>query len=214
VVSLRVIAGAFRGRRLLAPPGLETRPMPDRVKQALFDWIGPLDGAEVADVCAGSGTVGCEALSRGARLVHLVEPGRHAQSILAANARALGSPAALRLHARPFQSVLPGLRGIDLLIADPPFPWYAGDAALIHELLALARACLAPEGRIYLRGERGAELATPPAGLRQAERRLYGRSWIAGYVAGGSPAGSVAPGVPGVTEPRRDRHHPRPATGT
>ena len=65
--GLRIIAGAYRGRRLAAPPGLATRPLPDRVKQALFDWLGQrLDGLRVADCCAGSGAFTFEALSRGA----------------------------------------------------------------------------------------------------------------------------------------------------
>src|SRR5687768_3944930 len=66
--GLRIIAGTFKGRRLAAPPGLATRPLPDRVKQALFDWLGQrMDGLHVADCCAGSGAFAFEALSRGAR---------------------------------------------------------------------------------------------------------------------------------------------------
>jgi 16S rRNA (guanine966-N2)-methyltransferase len=186
-MSLRVIAGTWRGRRLIAPPGLDTRPMPDRIKQSLFDWLGPLDGAAVADVCAGSGTLGCEALSRGAALVHLIEPGRHAQGALRANARSLGDPAGLKLHARPFQAVLPGLRGLDLILADPPFPWFADEPQTLQELLQLARASLAPKGRLVLRGERGSELSLLPAGLRQEERRFYGRSWVARYSVQATP---------------------------
>ena len=80
---LRIIAGNFKGRKLLAPPGLETRPLPDRIKQSLFDWLGQsCAGWSVADVCAGSGSFGLEAASRGAKAVHLIEAGRHAISIL------------------------------------------------------------------------------------------------------------------------------------
>ena len=88
--NLRIIAGAFKGRRLTAPKGLATRPLLDRVKQSLFDWLGQrMDGLHVVDCCAGSGAFGFEALSRGARRVEMIEPGRHAVPILRANAARL-----------------------------------------------------------------------------------------------------------------------------
>lgn len=176
---LRIIAGEFKGRKLLAPPGLETRPLPDRIKQSLFDWLGQsCAGWSVADVCAGSGSFGCEALSRGAKTVHLIEAGRHAISILQANQRALGSPGGLHLHPRPFQLALPTLSGLDLIFADPPFPWFVEEPATLGELLRLGAAALGPKGRLVLRGERGHDLPALPPGLREAERRFYGRSWV------------------------------------
>jgi len=176
---LRIIAGEFKGRKLLAPPGLETRPLPDRIKQSLFDWLGQsCDGWSVADVCAGSGSFGCEAMSRGAKTVHLIECGRHAISIIQGNLRALGSPAGLHLHARQFQQVLPTLSGLDLIFADPPFPWFTDDREALSELLRLAAAALGAKGRLVLRGERSHDLPTLPPGLREAERRFYGRSWV------------------------------------
>jgi 16S rRNA (guanine(966)-N(2))-methyltransferase RsmD len=178
-MTLRVIGGACKGRKLLAPPGLDTRPLPDRIKQSLFDWLGQdLTGLAVADVCAGSGTFACEALSRGARIVHAIESGRHALPTLQANARALGAPATLVIHPRPFQHVLPTLKDLDLVFCDPPFPWFRDDPAALARMLTLAKAALAERGRILVRGERGEDLPTV-AGVREAERRLYGRSWIA-----------------------------------
>lgn len=176
---LRIIAGDFKGRKLLAPPGLDTRPLPDRIKQSMFDWLGQsCDGWSVADVCAGSGSFGCEAMSRGAKSVHLVESGRHAISIIQSNIRALGSPAGLQLHARPFQQVLPTLSGLDLIFADPPFPWFSDDREALGDLLRLAAAALGSKGRLVVRGERGHDLPALPPGLREAERRFYGRSWV------------------------------------
>ena len=176
---LRIIAGQFKGRKLLAPPGLETRPLPDRIKQSLFDWLGQsCEGWAVADVCAGSGSFGCEAASRGARAVHLIEAGRHAISIIQGNLRALGNPPGLQLHSRPFQQALPSLSGLDLVFADPPFPWFTDDREALSDLLRLAGAALAPKGRLVLRGERGHDLPPLPPGLREAERRFYGRSWV------------------------------------
>ena len=178
--GLRIIGGAFRGRRLTAPRGLTTRPLPDRVKQALFDWLGQrLDGLVVVDCCAGSGAFAFEALSRGARRVDAIEPGRHALPALRANAARLGNPPGLVLHPRPFQSVLPELRNVDLVFADPPFPWYAHDTELIAQLLHLGAQCLAPGGRLVIRGERGTDLPDIPPGLWEGARRVYGRSWIA-----------------------------------
>ena len=196
--GFRIIAGAFKGRRLAAPPGLATRPLPDRVKQALFDWLGQdMDGLHVADCCAGSGAFAFDALSRGARRVEVIEPGRHAVPVLRANAAKLGNPSGLILHPLPFQAVLPRLRDVDLIFADPPFPWYADDARMISELLRLGTRALSAGGRLVLRGERGASLPEMPVGLVEGERRTYGRSWLAllhraddtdaGHLTDGSP---------------------------
>jgi 16S rRNA (guanine966-N2)-methyltransferase len=179
-MSLRIIAGELRGRRLLAPPGLETRPLPDRIKQALFDWLGQsCDGWAVADVCAGSGSFGFEALSRGAATLHLIESSRAAVSILQANLRGLGSPPGVQLHGRDFRSVLPGLNGLDLIFCDPPFPWFALQPETLSLLLELAAGALRAGGRLVIRGERGADLPALPARLRESARRSYGRSWVA-----------------------------------
>lgn len=178
--GLRIIGGTLKGRRLAAPRGLGTRPLPDRIKQSLFDWLGQrLDGLAVVDCCSGSGAFAFEALSRGASRVDAIEPGSHAVPVLRANAIRLGNPRGFVLHPQPFQSVLPRLRDVDLLFADPPFGWYAEDARLITELLSLGAATLAPDGRLILRGERGAEVATLPSALIERERRTYGRNWIA-----------------------------------
>jgi 16S rRNA (guanine966-N2)-methyltransferase len=178
--GLRIIAGTFKGRRLAAPPGLATRPLPDRVKQSLFDWLGQrLDGLHVVDCCAGSGAFSFEALSRGASRVEAIEPGAHAVPVLRANAAKLGSPAGLVVHAQPFQRVLPRLRDVDLVFADPPFVWYRNERRVLTELLCLGRDALAPSGRLVIRGERGVDLPDVPSGLIERERRTYGRSWLA-----------------------------------
>jgi 16S rRNA (guanine(966)-N(2))-methyltransferase RsmD len=179
---MRVIAGRWKGRSLEAPPGLATRPLPDRIKQSLFDWLGQdLDGWTVADVCAGSGGFGIEAASRGAAAVTLIEPGRHAWPALAANLAKLGGPAEVRLDRRPFQAALPVLHGLDLIFADPPFPWFTEQPELIAALSVAARAALAPTGRVLIRGEEGAALPAVE-GLAECERRSYGRSWVAALV--------------------------------
>ena len=89
---MRVVAGRFGGRTLRAPPGRDTRPTSDRVREALFSMLGPLDGARVLDLYAGSGALGIEALSRGAERVTFVERWRPAQAAIEAN---------LEAHRRP-----------------------------------------------------------------------------------------------------------------
>src|SRR5207249_2401022 len=117
--------------------------------------------------------------SRGARRVEAIEPGEHALPALRANAIKLGNPPGLVVHALPFQAVLPGLRDVDLLFADPPFAWYADDQGLVAELLRLGQRALAPAGRLVIRGERGVDLPALPAGLTECDRRPHGRSWLA-----------------------------------
>src|SRR4051794_41398460 len=87
---MRIVAGRFGGRRLHAPPGRGTRPTSDRVREALFSTLGPLDGAVVLDLFAGSGALGIEALSRGAARVVLVERDARAAAVIRANLEALG----------------------------------------------------------------------------------------------------------------------------
>lgn len=178
ISSLRIIGGALGGRRLIAPPGLDTRPLPDRIKQSLFDWLGQtMDGWRVADCCAGSGAFGIECVSRGAAEAHLCEPGRVAVTTIRANLALLGDPPEVRLHARGFERVLPTLSGLDLVFCDPPFPWFADECELLVEMLRLAGAAIAPDGIVLIRGERGEDL--PEHALVERERREYGRSWVA-----------------------------------
>jgi len=176
--GLRIISGVWGGRRLQAPPGQDTRPLTDRIKQSLFDWLGQsMDGWRVADACAGSGAFGIECASRGAAEVHLCEPGRHAIPTIEANLRLLGDPPALRLHRRGCERVLAELSGLDLVFCDPPFPWFSEEPELLGRMLTLAGAAVASDGLVLIRGERGHEL--PAHGLFERERRAYGRSWVA-----------------------------------
>ena len=82
---MRIIAGSRKGARIFAPRGLETRPTGDRVREAVFNLVGPVDGAEVLDLYAGSGAMGLEALSRGAGHVTFVESDREAAETILRN---------------------------------------------------------------------------------------------------------------------------------
>lgn len=136
---MRIIAGRWRGRRIAAPPGKDVRPTLDRVREAWMSIVQPyLVGAEVADLFAGSGALGLEALSRGAAAAHFVE--RHAKTfaVLQENVETLGAGGSAVLHR---QDVFTFLRGAGkgefaIAFADPP---YGGDDATKLAALWLER---------------------------------------------------------------------------
>jgi 16S rRNA (guanine966-N2)-methyltransferase len=123
----RIVAGALGGRRLHAPPGPATRPTSDRVREALFSTLEAmtdLAGARVADLYAGSGAVGLEALSRGAEHALLVESDARAARVIRDNIVALrASPAARLVIGRIPQVLAGGPEGApyDIVFADPPY---------------------------------------------------------------------------------------------
>ncbi|QMW22787.1 16S rRNA (guanine(966)-N(2))-methyltransferase RsmD [Sandaracinobacteroides saxicola] len=129
---MRIIAGQWRGRPLLAPKGEATRPTADRAREALFSMLtsrlGSFEGLRVADLFAGSGALGLEALSRGAAHCTFVEQDGAAVTALKANIARLGAVAEVRM-----QSVMT-LRAVDapfdLLLLDPPYGSGAGAVAL------------------------------------------------------------------------------------
>ncbi|MEV4659605.1 16S rRNA (guanine(966)-N(2))-methyltransferase RsmD [Micromonospora sp. NPDC049301] len=123
----RIVAGTLGGRRIAAPPGAGTRPTSDRVREALFSAVQAevdLDGARFADLYAGSGAVGLEALSRGARHVLLVESDARAARVIRENVAALRAGAAVRLVTGKVATVLaagPDGGPYDVVFADPPY---------------------------------------------------------------------------------------------
>lgn len=119
---MRIIGGQFRGRRLRAPEGLSTRPMIARVREAVFNILGPrLHGARVGDCFSGTGAIGLEALSRGALYVDYYESGRLASKALLENVSALSVEANITLHRRPLPgAIVPG-DPWDVLMIDPPW---------------------------------------------------------------------------------------------
>jgi 16S rRNA (guanine966-N2)-methyltransferase len=174
---VRVVAGRFGGRRLAAPPGRGTRPTSDRVREALFSILGPLDGARVLDLFAGSGALGLEALSRGARSAVLVERDPRAASVIRANIEALGvSPDEARVVAASARSALRNAFAAgdtyDLVFLDPP---YRSAPGLGRELSEALEPLIAAGGRVVTESDRRAplELSMPLA----LERR-YGDTLI------------------------------------
>ena len=121
---MRVIAGAYGGRRLQAPPGDATRPTSDRVREALFSILADaVADARVLDLFAGSGALGIEALSRGAAWATFVDADPKAQRALRANLTALGIEAEVRrAEALAFlRAASSAGRQYDLVLLDPPY---------------------------------------------------------------------------------------------
>lgn len=118
---MRVIAGEFRSRRLKSVPGLETRPTPDRLREALFSVLAPrIDGAVFLDAYAGTGAVGIEALSRGARRCVFVEKNRGAVAVLRENLAALGLESRAEVYTGKAVPVLERVSA-DIVFLDPPY---------------------------------------------------------------------------------------------
>ena len=121
---MRIIAGAKKGHRIAAPKGDNTRPTGDRVREALFNTLGPLEDATVADLFAGSGALGLEALSRGARSCVFVESGHAASRVIQANLLKLGLTGAMVQKRDAFaflrEEAKRGTR-YDLVLCDPPY---------------------------------------------------------------------------------------------
>jgi 16S rRNA (guanine966-N2)-methyltransferase len=152
----RIIAGVHGGRRLVAPPGAQTRPTSDRVREAFFSALGTmidLSGARFADLYAGSGAVGLEALSRGAAHTLLVESDAKAASVIRDNIVTLKLGSAARLITGRVAGVVaqpPDGGPYDVVFADPPYAvtdeevtevqqalvdggWLAPDAVVVFE---------------------------------------------------------------------------------
>jgi 16S rRNA (guanine966-N2)-methyltransferase len=174
---VRVVAGRFGGRRLTAPAGRDTRPTSDRVREALFSILGPLDGVRVLDLFAGSGALAIEALSRGAQSAVMVERDRRAVAAIRANLEALGvaEPEA-RVVAGAARAALKNAsaRGdtYDLVLLDPP---YRRAPELGRELSEALGPLLAAGGRVVTESDRRAPLELS---LPLALERRYGDTLI------------------------------------
>jgi len=175
---MRVIAGEFRGRILLAPDGAQTtRPITDRVKQSVFDILAPLiANAVVYDCFAGTGSMGLECLSRGASRVVFFERDRSAGQRLQKNIATLGVAAKSTVVAGDlfhwFASD-PATQRADLLFLDPPYRFLKEQADDLRKLAGnLAARHLAETATVVFRHDAADTLALPP--LRVDDVRAYG----------------------------------------
>ena len=200
---MRVIAGTHRGRCLTAPPGMNTRPMTDRVKETLFNILGHrfaepggLPPFDVLDLFAGTGGLGLEALSRGGRTCVFVEHDRRVLPCLRANIRALGLDAACTLLTdNAWTMRVPTVANdFGLIFVDPPFR-DSEDPLRVADLLERFGAVLAPAGLMIFRQESSATFPTQPLrGLCGVDERSIGRTRLR-FLASASTVASDPPGA-------------------
>ncbi|MFX0541761.1 16S rRNA (guanine(966)-N(2))-methyltransferase RsmD [Roseovarius sp. S4756] len=177
---MRIIAGEARGRRLAAlgkgDAGAQLRPTSDRVRESLFSMLSSLDvieGAEVLDLFAGTGALGLEALSRGAKQARFVEKGRVALGLLDQNIGLVGAGPRAKVLRRDASKLGP-VEGdpASLIFLDPPYGRQLGEAALLS---ALAGGWIAP-GALIVWEE--SAVIVPPPGMIQRDQRRYGDTRI------------------------------------
>lgn len=171
---MRIVAGTLGGRRLHAPEGDATRPTTDRVREALFSILGDIDDAVVLDLYAGTGALGLEALSRGAKRVVFVESASKAATVLRKNVDELGQRDRCELIARPIERSFAEIerRGpFDLVFVDPPYASWKGPA--IDALSAVVARALTSSATVVL--EHATRDGAPTIeGLRAFDQRTYG----------------------------------------
>lgn len=188
---MRIVAGTLKGRRIKAPAGTKTRPTIDRVRESLFSSLvslsGPdLGGGRVLDAFAGSGSLGLEALSRGASHVTFVEEDRAAMAVILANVEALG--VGTRCTVRRMNAFSLAERGapdsFSLILLDPP---YTLDPVRVAWLLdALARRGSVAEGALVSWEHAQGSPVLWPAGYEELVSKKYGTAAVsvARYVGG------------------------------
>ena len=118
---MRIIAGRYKGATIFAPKGRETRPTSDRAREAAFNLIGPVDGARVLDLYAGSGAMALEALSRGAATATFVEGDRDAVRAIGRNLDKLRLTGARIVHGDAVRFLATDSGSYDLVLCDPPY---------------------------------------------------------------------------------------------
>lgn len=192
---MRVLAGRFRGRSLVAPNGLVTRPTSALARGALFEILrGRLDGARIADLFAGTGALGLEALSRGAKRVDFYESSRPALLALRKNIATLGTGDETRI----IQGALPDSLGMgdpyDLLLMDPP--WREGHELRVAARL-VARKRIATGGILVIESPRTDPLDESmyaALGLTLDDRRKYGDTELRFFLREPSPPETLPAG--------------------
>jgi 16S rRNA (guanine966-N2)-methyltransferase len=177
---MRIVAGTFRGRQLVAPKGQSTRPTADRTRQALYNvlehapWTRGLQDRRVADAFAGSGALGLEAISRGAAFGLFLDRDAAAREAIAANVTALKLADRTRIDRRDPTTLSARSNAdgppFDLIFLDPPYGRGLGEAALAR---LAAGEWLAAEALAVL--ERGiADPAPTPVGFQLLDERVWG----------------------------------------
>jgi 16S rRNA (guanine966-N2)-methyltransferase len=176
---MRIIAGSRKGHTIHAPRGKDTRPTSDRVRENVFNIVGPLDDAKVLDLYAGSGAMGLEALSRGASRAVFVERDDAAARTIEQNLDKLRLPGTvLRRDAVNVLAAEAGAgRKYDLVLVDPPYDMYTD---LQPQLARYLPAVLAEDGLLVVETDARVEPELP---LPQRTSRKYGSARITVYEA-------------------------------
>jgi 16S rRNA (guanine966-N2)-methyltransferase len=172
---VRIVAGSRKGHRIAAPKGVVTRPTGDRVREAVFSLIGPVEGAAVLDLFAGSGAMGLEALSRGAASCVFVERDREAVRVIQANLEKLrltGAVVSTREVASALREERDRGRRYDLVLVDPPYEeWNAH----VTSLAVLLPAVLTDDALVVVETS---ERVEPELPLDLVTTRRYGSARI------------------------------------
>jgi 16S rRNA (guanine966-N2)-methyltransferase len=196
---MRIVAGKFRGARIEAPKGLTTRPTSDRVRQALFNVLEhgapqfDFANARVLDLFAGSGALGLEAMSRGARFCLFVEESADARASIRRNVEALSLTGATKIWRRDATRLGEAgtMQPFDLIFLDPPYGKGLGPKAL----QSAADGGWIRDGAIAVLEERADAEVELPEAFQALDTRLYGETKI--VVMRAFPAlGSAARGGP------------------
>jgi 16S rRNA (guanine(966)-N(2))-methyltransferase RsmD len=195
---MRIIAGALRSRRFEAPAGLATRPTSDRLRETLFNVLGPrMAGAALLDLYAGSGAVGMEALSRGAGRVVFVERAEAALKVLRGNLERLGLTAGWRVEARTVGAFLRraatagrAAEGFDLVFLDPPYDAEDEYAATLGLLGGSAAGVLAAGAVVIAEHRRKERLEARYGSLERTRLLEQGDAGLSFYSAGEFGAGN------------------------
>jgi 16S rRNA (guanine966-N2)-methyltransferase len=173
---MRVIAGEFASRKLIAPKGQNTRPTPDRLRESLFSILAPrLEQQPFADLYCGSGAVGIEALSRGARHCLFVENDKAALEALRQNLTALKLESRCRVIPRSVRSLLDAQRWEGIVFVDPPY-----DKIADYEACLAVMSQQAPE-LVLLQHDRRLSLPENTGSLMRFRQLKQGDNWVSFY---------------------------------
>jgi 16S rRNA (guanine966-N2)-methyltransferase len=170
---VRIIAGTHRGARIVAPKGLDTRPTSDRIREAAFNLIGPVDGAAVLDLYAGSGAMGLEALSRGAVSAVLVDSDRDACRTIERNLTKLGLQGAEVICRDVLRFLAVERRLFDLILVDPPYDLLESVAM---QLAVYLPTILSGHGLVVVESSAATEPKLEPLHVRTSRR--YGAARV------------------------------------
>lgn len=179
---MRIVGGKFKGHGLVGPKGQATRPTSDRVREAIFNILAhgvadfSVEGARVLDLFAGTGAMGLEALSRGARFCQFVDDAAEARGVIRRNADALGVIGQCKIWRRDATRLGPAAPqpGFDLIFADPPYGKGLGTKALA----SLVDGQWLTGGAVVVVEEAERAELTCPAALTEIDRRVYGETQV------------------------------------